>query len=71
MKKVVNVGIGGRTFVIDEDAYQKLDQYLVRFRRKPVSVSKPETLWTISNRESPSYSRKLLAAGAMWLILQL
>ena len=34
MKKVVNVGIGGRTFVIDEDAYQKLDQYLVRFREK-------------------------------------
>lgn len=34
MKKVVNVGIGGRTFVIDEDAYQKLDLYLTRFREK-------------------------------------
>ena len=34
MKKVVNVGIGGITFVLDEDAYQKLDQYLVRFRER-------------------------------------
>ena len=34
MKKVVNVGIGGRSFVIDEDAYQKLDKYLERFRER-------------------------------------
>lgn len=34
MKKVLNVGIGGRTFVIDEDAYQKLDAYIERFRQK-------------------------------------
>lgn len=32
MKKVVNVGIGGSSFIIDEDAYQKLDLYLERFR---------------------------------------
>ena len=34
MKKVVTVGIGGTSFVIDEDAYQKLDKYLSRFREK-------------------------------------
>lgn len=34
MKKVLNVGIGGRTFTIDEDAYQKLDAYIERFRQK-------------------------------------
>lgn len=34
MKKVLNVGIGGRTFVINEDAYQKLDSYIERFRQK-------------------------------------
>lgn len=34
MKKVVNVGIGGRSFVIDEDAYQKLDKYLEKFRER-------------------------------------
>lgn len=32
MKKVVNVGIGGSSFVVDEDAYQRLDLYLERFR---------------------------------------
>ncbi|MDP3453648.1 MAG: PspC domain-containing protein [Bacteroidales bacterium] len=34
MKKVVTVGLGGRTFVIDEDAYQKLSLYLSRFRER-------------------------------------
>jgi len=34
MKKVVTVGIGGRTFVIDEDAYQKLNLYLSRFKER-------------------------------------
>lgn len=34
MKNVLNVGIGGKSFVIDEDAYQKLSQYLDIFRRK-------------------------------------
>ncbi|MDX9782732.1 MAG: PspC domain-containing protein [Bacteroidales bacterium] len=34
MKKVVTVGIGGRSFVIDEDAYQKLERYLGKFRQK-------------------------------------
>lgn len=34
MKKVLNVGIGGRSFTIDEDAYQKLDAYLEKFRQK-------------------------------------
>ena len=34
MKKVINVGIGGRSFVIDEDAYQRLDAYIERFKEK-------------------------------------
>lgn len=34
MKKVVTVGIGGRSFVIDEDAYLKLERYLAKFRQK-------------------------------------
>ncbi len=34
MKKVLNVGIGGRSFTIDDDAYQRLDSYLEHFRRK-------------------------------------
>lgn len=34
MKKVVNVGIGGRSFAIEEDAYSKLKRYLDAFRNK-------------------------------------
>ena len=32
MKKVMNVGIGGFSFIIDEDAYYRLDSYLNRFK---------------------------------------
>lgn len=34
MKRVLNVGIGGRSFVIDEDAFMELDSYLEKFRSK-------------------------------------
>ncbi len=34
MKRVLNVGIGGRPFVIEEDAYDRLENYLENFRRK-------------------------------------
>lgn len=34
MKKVVTVGIGKKSFVMDEDAYQKLGIYLTKFKEK-------------------------------------
>ena len=34
MKKVINAGIGGRSFAMDEDAYAKLNKYLEAFRTK-------------------------------------
>ncbi len=34
MKQVLNAGIGGRPFVIENDAYDKLEKYLENFRRK-------------------------------------
>ena len=34
MKTVLNVGIGGRSFVIDEDAYNRLACYLENFKSK-------------------------------------
>lgn len=33
MKRTVNVAIGGRSFIIDEDAYNALDKYLDNFRK--------------------------------------
>lgn len=32
MKQVINVGIGGRSFIMDNDAYLKLGKYLERFK---------------------------------------
>lgn len=32
MKKVINVGIGGKSFVMEEDAYAKLKSYLEKFK---------------------------------------
>ena len=32
MKKVINAGLGGRSFTINEDAYARLDSYLNLFR---------------------------------------
>lgn len=32
MKRVVNVGIGGKSFVMDNDAYAKLGKYLDKFK---------------------------------------
>lgn len=32
MKKVINAGIGGRSFSMDEDAYERLNQYLRNFK---------------------------------------
>ncbi len=32
MKRVINVGIGGRSFCIEEDAYERMNQYLRNFK---------------------------------------
>ena len=32
MKKVINIGIGGRSFIINDDAYARLGSYLDNFR---------------------------------------
>ena len=43
MKKVINIGLGGRNFTIDEDAYERLQAYLEHFRSKLVGGSRPGT----------------------------
>lgn len=34
MKKTLNIGIGGKSFIIDEDAYERLKDYLGTFRSR-------------------------------------
>jgi len=60
MKKVVNVGIGGRSFVIDEDAYQKLDRYLDRFReRTKMGVQTKDVMEDLEQRIAELFNESL------------
>lgn len=34
MKKIVNASIGGRNFLLDDDAFQRLSDYLKHFRAR-------------------------------------
>ena len=60
MKKVVNVGIGGRSFVIDEDAYQKLEKYLEKFReRTKMGVQTGDVMEDLEQRIAELFSESL------------
>ena len=50
MKKVITTGIGGRSFTINEDAYQRLDSYLNNFRAHLKDVSKDEVMDELESR---------------------
>jgi phage shock protein PspC (stress-responsive transcriptional regulator) len=54
MKKVVNAGIGGRSFTLDEDAYQRLNIYLDHFRQrlKISSTSQNQTIEVMDDLEA-------------------
>ena len=34
MKKTLDIGIGGKSFIIDEDAHERLKDYLATFRTR-------------------------------------
>ena len=50
MKKVINAGIGGRSFTIDEDAYKRLDSYLTLFKSRLGSASAGEVMDDLESR---------------------
>ncbi len=57
MEKVVNARIGGRSFVMDEDAYSKLKKYLEAFRRGgKLGVQSPEVMEDLEERISELFS---------------
>ena len=64
MKKVVTVGIGGRSFVIDEDAYQKLERYLAKFRQKTGEGSEAaDIMEDLEQRIAELFSEELSGKG--------
>ncbi len=60
MKQVVNVGIGGRSFVLDNDAYIKLDSYLKRFKEMiEAGTQKKEVMDDLEERIAELFAEKL------------
>jgi len=62
MKKVINAGIGGRSFTIDEDAYQKLEAYLSSFRKQAnMGYESKEVMDEVESRIADLFSEALSA----------
>ncbi|MBQ7773752.1 MAG: PspC domain-containing protein [Bacteroidales bacterium] len=60
MKKTVNVGIGGRSFAMDEDAYSKLKRYLNTFRTKSkLGLQSKEVMDDLEERISELFSEEI------------
>lgn len=50
MKKVISAGIGGRSFTINEDAYERLSSYLNLFRTHVKEVGTEEVMDDLESR---------------------
>lgn len=59
MKKVVNVGIGGKSFTIDEDAYELLSDYLSSFRSRIKGIQTKEIMDDIEERIAELFSERI------------
>ena len=62
MKKVINVGIGGRSFTMDEDAYSKLKKYLHQFRTQTkMGIQTKEVMDDLEERIAELFSENINA----------
>ena len=59
MKKVVNAGIGGKSFVVDEDAYARLDSYLILFKSRLGADSSAEVMSDLEGRIAELFSAEI------------
>lgn len=59
MKKTISINLGGYSFVIDEDAYQILDDYLSEIGKRFSEDEKEEILKDVENRMAELLSFKL------------
>ena len=63
MKKTINAGIGKRNFVIDEDAYARLDSFLNHFRARLNVGDKKEVMEDLEERIAELFTAET-AGGA-------
>ncbi|MEG0518428.1 MAG: PspC domain-containing protein [Bacteroidales bacterium] len=60
MKTVMNVGIGGKSFVMEEDAYTKLKRYLNQFKiHTKMGIQTKEVMGDLEERIAELFSEKL------------
>ena len=59
MKKTINAGIGGRSFTIDEDAYNRLDAYLRSFKSRLKDVPVTEVMDDLEARIAELFTEKV------------
>jgi phage shock protein PspC (stress-responsive transcriptional regulator) len=63
MKKTINAGIGGRSFTLDEDAYNRLDAYLKLFKARLKDVPATEVMDDIETRIAELFTEKVGSGG--------
>ena len=59
MKKTINAGIGGRSFTLDEDAYNRLDAYLKLFKARLKDVPATEVMDDIETRIAELFTERV------------
>ena len=59
MKKTVNAGIGGRSFILDEDAYSRLDAYLKLFKAQLKDVPEAEVMDDLESRIAELFTERV------------
>ncbi len=63
MKRTINAGIGGKSFIMDEDAYERLNSYLETFRRRLDPQQGGEIMDEIENRIAELLNGGLMSQG--------
>lgn len=72
MKKVVNVSVGGRSFSLDEDAYERLTAYFDHFKAlldKDTQSAKEEVMTDLENRIAELFDQGI--GGASYRVVNL
>lgn len=60
MKKITNANIGGRSFVMDEDAYERLERFLAHFRQKVDALDANEVQNDLEARIAELFTQEIL-----------
>lgn len=63
MKRITNANIGGKSFIIDEDAYDRLELYLSHFRSKLNAADANEVINELESRIAELFSKDLQFPG--------